>query len=152
MMMTGLFSRAGALAALLVFGLGVADAADDKPKRPHGKQAHGKQVGKASYYAKKFAGRKMADGTPMRPESNNAASKTLPLGSEARVTNLETGQSATVVIRDRGPHVPGRVIDLSPSTAREIGITPKQGVARVEVMPTQLPPSIPASPRHPGSP
>ena len=60
------------------------------------------QVGKASYYARKFAGRKMADGTPMDPRDNNAASKTLPLGTKAKVTNLETGQSAVVTIQDRG--------------------------------------------------
>ena len=98
-----------------------------------------KRVGKASYYARKFAGRKMADGTPMKPRSNNAASKTLPLGTTAKVTNLENGQSATVAIRDRGPYVPGRIIDLSPATAEEIGITPKDGVAPVEVAPIAVP-------------
>src|SRR5688500_15085849 len=55
-----------------------------------------KQVGKASFYARKFAGRKMADGTPMDPQGDNAASKNLPLGTTAKVTNLETGQSAVV--------------------------------------------------------
>lgn len=98
-----------------------------------------KQVGKASYYARRFAGRKMADGTPMKPHGNNAASKTLPLGTTARVTNLETGKSATVTVRDRGPYVRGRIIDLSPSTARQIGITPEDGVARVEVAPIAVP-------------
>src|SRR5579863_5503751 len=55
-----------------------------------------KRRGKASFYARMFAGRKMADGTPMLPQSNSAASKTLPLGTTAKVTNLETGQSAVV--------------------------------------------------------
>jgi rare lipoprotein A len=86
----------------------------------------------------------------MQMDSDSAAHKTLPLGSRARVTNLETGESATVVIRDRGPHVPGRIIDLSPSTAREIGITPKEGVGRVTVEP--LRPSSPGAPHRPGSP
>jgi rare lipoprotein A len=114
--------------------------AQAKPKAKRGLDRSGrKQVGKASYYARKFAGRKMADGTPMKPHGNNAASKTLPLGTTARVTNLETGQSATVVVRDRGPYVPGRIIDLSPSTAQEIGITREQGVARVEVDPIDVP-------------
>lgn len=98
-----------------------------------------KQVGKASYYARTLAGRKMADGTPMKPHANHAASKTLPLGTTARVTNLESGRSATVTIRDRGPYVPGRIIDLSPSTAREIGITRQDGVAMVEVAPIDVP-------------
>lgn len=129
--MTGPFKLAGgALAVLLAFGLGAAGAASDKSDR-----ASRKQSGKASYYANKFAGRKMADGTPMRLDSNSAAHRTLPFGTTARVTNLDTGESATVVIRDRGPHVPGRIIDLSPATAREIGITPRHGVGRVEVEP-----------------
>ena len=94
-----------------------------------------KQVGQASVYAGKFAGRKMADGTRMNPNHDSAASKTLPLGSKARVTHLETGQSTVVTIRDRGPHVKGRIVDLSPSTAQKVGITPKEGVAKVEVVP-----------------
>ena len=127
--MTGPFKLAGgALVVLLAFGLSAAGLAGEKTDR-----AGRKQVGKASYYANKFAGRKMADGTPMLPDSNNAAHRTLPFGTTARVTNVDTGQSATVVIRDRGPHVPGRIIDLSPSTAREIGISPRHGVGRVEV-------------------
>jgi rare lipoprotein A len=98
-----------------------------------------KRLGKASFYARKFSGRKMADGTTMEPQSNNAASKTLPLGTTAKVTNLETGQSAVVTIRDRGPYIQGRIVDLSPSTAKEIGIDYKNGVARVEVAPILVP-------------
>jgi rare lipoprotein A len=81
----------------------------------------------------------MADGTPMRLDSNNAASRTLPLGTTARVTNLETGKSALITIRDRGPYVKGRIVDLSPSTARAIGLERKKGVARVEVAPISVP-------------
>ena len=95
--------------------------------------------GKASFYAQMFVGRKMADGTRMQPQTNNAASKTLPLGTTAKVTNLETGQSALVTIRDRGPYIRGRIVDLSPSTARKIGLTPKNGVAQVEVAPISVP-------------
>ena len=47
----------------------------------------------------------MANGAPMNPEGANAASKTLPLGTTAKVTNLETGQSAVVSIQDRGPGI-----------------------------------------------
>ena len=81
----------------------------------------------------------MADGTIMQPQSDNAASKTLPLGTTAKVTNLETGQSAVVTIRDRGPYIRGRIVDLSPSTAKEIGIDRKKGVAKVEVAPIAVP-------------
>lgn len=98
-----------------------------------------KRLGKASFYAQKFAGRKMADGTIMRPQSDNAASKTLPLGTTAKVTNLETGQSAVVTIHDRGPYIQGRIVDLSPSTAKEIGIDHKNGVVKVEVAPIVVP-------------
>jgi rare lipoprotein A len=98
-----------------------------------------KRRGKASFYAQKFAGRKMADGTIMQPRGDNAASKTLPLGTTARVTNLENGRSAVVTIRDRGPYIQGRIVDLSPSTAKEIGIEHKNGVAKVEVAPIVVP-------------
>jgi rare lipoprotein A len=95
--------------------------------------------GKASFYARRYGGRRMADGTRMRLDSNNAASLTLPLGTTARVTNLKTGLSAVVVIRDRGPYVRGRIVDLSPMTARRIGLQPRQGLADVRVTPLTLP-------------
>lgn len=98
-----------------------------------------KRVGKASFYAHMFAGRKMADGKQMDPQHDNAASRTLPLGTTAKVTNLDTGKSAFVTIQDRGPYVDGRIVDLSPSTAQEIGISPRQGIARVEVSPLAVP-------------
>ena len=97
------------------------------------------QVGKASFYASHYAGKTMADGTPMRLYSNNAASLTLPLGSTALVTNLRTGRSAVVTIRDRGPYVRGRIIDLSPATALKIGLERRQGLAMVKVAPLTIP-------------
>lgn len=97
-----------------------------------------KQKGNASYYSRKLSGRKMADGTRMDPDSNVAASKTLPLGTRARVTNLHNGKSAVVEIKDRGPYVKGRIVDVSPSTARTLGMG-KKGVARVEVAPIEVP-------------
>lgn len=109
--------------------------------RPRVDRSGRRRVGKASFYASKFNGRKMADGTRMDPQGDNAASKTLPLGSTAKVTNLQTGQSAVVTIRDRGPHVPGRIVDLSPATAEKVGIDPQQGVSNVTVTPITLPPA-----------
>jgi rare lipoprotein A len=97
------------------------------------------RFGDASFYAKKFAGREMADGEKMDPLGDNAASKTLPLGTRAKVTNIDTGQSAVVTIQDRGPYVKGRIVDLSPSTARKIGITQDNGIARVKVAPISVP-------------
>ncbi|HEY3849538.1 MAG TPA: septal ring lytic transglycosylase RlpA family protein [Steroidobacteraceae bacterium] len=97
------------------------------------------RVGKASFYAKMFAGRTMADGTRMEPTGDNAASRTLPLGTTAKVTNLETGKTAVVTIRDRGPYVAGRIVDLSPATAREIGLDKRTGVTKVKVAPIAVP-------------
>ena len=133
------------------FAVGAAAAAQPAPKDPPPKPNHpaakghrldhsGKsEVGKASFYARKFAGRKMADGTPMDPRDDNAASKTLPLGTKALVTNLETGQSAVVTIQDRGPYVDGRIVDLSPATAEKIGLKREDGLATVEVAPIAVP-------------
>ncbi|RJF99874.1 septal ring lytic transglycosylase RlpA family protein [Noviherbaspirillum saxi] len=106
-----------------------------KPKLDHSGQP---RKGEASYYAKKFTGRKMADGTPMDPNSNSAASKTLPLGTKAEVTNLDNGKSEVVEIRDRGPYVDGRIVDLTPQTAKKLDIQEK-GVAPVVVTPIEVP-------------
>jgi rare lipoprotein A len=81
----------------------------------------------------------MANGKKMDPQGDNAASRTLPIGTTARVTNLETGSSAVVSIEDRGPYAKGRIVDLSPSTARQIGITRHTGVAEVKVVPILVP-------------
>jgi rare lipoprotein A len=97
------------------------------------------RVGVASFYADWFAGREMADGVPMDPGGDNAASRTLPLGTTAKVTNLATGQSAVVTIEDRGPYAKHRLVDLSPTTAQKIGITPEKGLARVKVSPIAVP-------------
>jgi rare lipoprotein A len=110
---------------------------------PHGK-AHldpsGRtEKGRASFYAHRFADRKMADGHKMNPNSDVAASKTLPLGSVAKVTNLDNGKSTTVKIEDRGPFVDGRVVDLAPKAASQLDIDNKTGVAPVEVKPITVP-------------
>jgi rare lipoprotein A len=96
-------------------------------------------VGKASFYANQFFGKPMADGAPMDPQGDNAASRTLPLGTKAKVTNVETGKTAVVTIEDRGPYVDGRLVDLSPGTARKIGLTARKGVTKVVVAPITVP-------------
>jgi rare lipoprotein A len=100
-----------------------------------GKPRHGK----ASYYSRKFAGKKMANGEHLQPDSNAAASKTLPIGTTAKVTNEETGKSAVVVVQDRGPYVDGRIIDVTPKTADKLDLK-QDGVAPVKVTPLKLPP------------
>ena len=92
------------------------------------------QEGKASVYAVSLRGRRMADGTPFNPASNAAASKTLPLGTTARVTNVKNGRTTMVRVRDRGPHRAGRIIDLSPGSAGALGMA-RDGIAPVAVAP-----------------
>jgi rare lipoprotein A len=94
--------------------------------------------GKASYYSRGLYSKKMADGTRMNPQSNAAASKTLPLGTKARVTNLENGKSQVVEIRDRGPYVGNRIVDVSPKTATKLGLK-ENGTALVKVTPLEIP-------------
>jgi rare lipoprotein A len=89
------------------------------------------QHGKASYYADHFHGRTTADGSQFDQNAMTGASKVIPLGARAKVTNLENGKSVMVQINDRGPHVRGRIVDLSRSAAHAIGID--DGVAPVKV-------------------
>jgi len=115
-------------------------AASEPPKsKPKLDRSGDKRVGKASIYSHKFTNKIMADGNKMDPNDDNAASKTLPLGTKAKVTNLETGQSTEVTIQDRGSHVKGRIVDLPPAKAKEIGLTSKKGVAKVEVALIEVP-------------
>jgi len=110
------------------------------PETPHGHIDHSgrKQKGRASFYAKQFTNRKKADGQRFNPRANVAASKTLPLGTTAKVTNLNNGKSALVKVQDRGPYVGGRVVDLAPKVAEELEMT-KPGVAPVVVAPVAVP-------------
>jgi rare lipoprotein A len=55
------------------------------------------------------------------------------------VTNLENGKSTVVTIEDRGPYVGGRIVDLSPASAKDIGLEPKKGITTVEVVPLEVP-------------
>jgi len=90
------------------------------------------QVVTASWYGPGFHGQATASGEPFNQHALTAAHRTLPLGTEAKVTNLETGQSVMVTINDRGPYVPGRHLDLSQAAAKQIGLL-KKGVAKVKL-------------------
>ena len=78
------------------------------------------QVGTASWYGEDFDGKATASGEPYDMLDFTAAHLTLPLGSYVRVTNLHNGRSVVVKINDRGPIVPGRIIDLSYNAARAL--------------------------------
>jgi rare lipoprotein A (peptidoglycan hydrolase) len=90
------------------------------------------QRGEASFYGPGFHGKKTATGERFDQNNLTAAHPTLPLGSEATVTNLENGNSVDVRINDRGPYVKGRDIDVSKRAAEELGMT-KDGVAPVKI-------------------
>jgi len=80
------------------------------------------ESGQGSYYADKFAGRPTASGVPYRPEDMTAAHRTLPFGTRLQVTNVRNGRSVEVVVNDRGPHVRGRIVDVSKRAARQLGL------------------------------
>src|SRR5579862_2197131 len=71
------------------------------------------QVGTASWYGQIFDGKPTASGEPYDMYDMTAAHLTLPMGSYVRVTNLRNGRAVIVRVNDRGPIVPGRIIDLS---------------------------------------
>ena len=136
-------------AALMVCAIPHDEVQPDNVTPGHADLSGGTRLGKASFYARSFAYRQMANGRKMNPQGDNAASRTLPLGTTAKVINVETGQSAIVSIQDRGPYVKGRILDLSPATARKIGITRRIGVAEVKVAPIAV--KLPDGTLKPGS-
>ena len=103
---------------------------DDTSGRP--------QRGEASYYHPSLQGRPMANGERFDAQSNSAASRSLPLGTTARVTNLRNGRTATVEVEDRGPYARRRILDVSPRTAEQLDMR-RNGTARVEVAPIDVP-------------
>ena len=90
------------------------------------------QIGTASWYGSYFQGRATASGEPYDMYDLTAAHPTLPLGSWVRVTNLRNGRAVVVRINDRGPIVPGRIIDLSYNTAQVLHFGSK-GLQRVRL-------------------
>lgn len=89
-------------------------------------------AGIASYYAAKFHGRRTASGERFSSKLMTAAHLTLPFGTRLKVTNPANSTSVIVRVNDRGPHVRGRIVDLSRTAAELLGIT-RSGVARVEL-------------------
>ncbi len=85
----------------------------------------------ASYYHDKFNGRKTASGEIFSNTKLTAAHRTLPFGTQVKITNLRNGESIVVRINDRGPFTKSRVFDLSRAAYEEIGDT-KHGVMPIE--------------------
>ena len=90
------------------------------------------QTGEASSYGRGFEGKTTANGEKFDKNDLTAAHPTLPLGTKAKVTNLENGKSVDVRINDRGPYVKGRDIDVSRGAAKELDMT-KSGIAPVKI-------------------
>jgi rare lipoprotein A len=86
----------------------------------------------ATYYARKFEGRKTASGVRYRKHKMTAAHMTLPFGTIVTVTNPANGESVDVEVNDRGPHSRKFKIDLSEAAAKELGFFGK-GIAKLEI-------------------
>lgn len=93
--------------------------------------ADAKKTSYASYYHSKFNGRKTASGEIFDNKKLTAAHRTIPFGTEVKVTNLNNGKEVIVVINDRGPFHSSRALDMSKAAFEEIGNT-NQGTIPVE--------------------
>lgn len=100
------------------------------------------QIGIASWYGNEEHGRQSASGLRFNKYEHTAAHRTLPLDTLVRVKNLENGKDVIVKINDRGPFIPGRIIDLSYAAAKSIDMIEK-GTARVKVEVISLPREVP---------
>jgi rare lipoprotein A len=111
-----------------------------EPTIPAGAKPIFTESGLASWYGPPYHNRRGSNGEVYNMHAMTAAHRTLPLGSVVRVTNIKTGHSALVRITDRGPFIPGRVVDLSLAAARKVDVW-QPGVAqvKVEVMETPAP-------------
>ena len=92
------------------------------------------EEGVASVYSPQFNGKITASGERYNGNVYTAAHRTLPFGAVVKVTNLDNGKSVRVRINDRGPHVRGRIIDLSSSAATALAMSTGVARARIEVV------------------
>jgi len=109
-----------------IFASGIFEPKVFAPKGFTPKTASG---GVASYYSE---GKSTASGEKFDPNELTAAHPSLPFGTKLRVTNTTTGKSVTVRVNDRGPYVPGRVVDVSYSAAQALGMV-RSGTANVKL-------------------
>ncbi|MFO8057407.1 MAG: septal ring lytic transglycosylase RlpA family protein [bacterium] len=115
-------------ACLVLFSLSATCGNKRNPSQADGDA----QVGMASWYGKKFHGKKTASGERFNMFALTAAHKTLPFNSRVKVTNLSNHKSVKVRVNDRGPWAKGRIIDLSYAAAKRIDMIEK-GVVKVRV-------------------
>ena len=105
------------------------------------------QKGKATFYTRKWDGRKTASGERLYNDSLVCAHKTHKFGTLLLVRNPANGNEVVVKVIDRGPYAKGRIIDLSIRAARELDIL-SQGVAVVEVSVYKKPTEVPYKPEN----
>lgn len=109
-----------------------------------------RERGVASWYGKKFHGRRTSSGEPYDMYAFSAAHKTLPIPCYARVTNLRNGKSVVVRVNDRGPFLHNRLIDLSYAAATRLGIRATgTGLVEVEALDPGEPAAVPVTHRAP---
>jgi rare lipoprotein A len=109
-----------------------------EPTLPRGTTPLATETGRASWYGPPYHNRVGSNGEVYNMHAMTAAHRTLPLGTIVRVTNLKTGHSALVRITDRGPFIPGRMLDLSLAAARKLDVY-LPGVAEVKMEVMQSP-------------
>ena len=107
-------------------------APGERPPAPTVRPSERGEEGLASFYGRRFHGRRTASGDRYDMHALTCAHPTAPFGTRLRVTDLESGRSVVVTVTDRGPFKRGRVVDLSLAAARKLGIL-ERGVARVRV-------------------
>src|ERR1700722_6107367 len=112
-----------------------------EPALPRGAEPITTETGLASWYGPPYHNRRGSNGEIYNMHAMTAAHRTFPLGSIVRVTNVKTGHSALVRITDRGPFIPGRVLDLSLAAARKVDVW-LPGVAEVKVELMQAPAAV----------
>jgi rare lipoprotein A len=120
------------------------DADLAEPTLPANAKPIATETGLASWYGPPYHNRRGSNGEVYNMHAMTAAHRTYPLGSIVRVTNVKTAHTALVRITDRGPFIPGRVLDLSLAAARKLDVW-QPGVAEVKVELMQS-----ASPDSPG--
>jgi len=127
-------ARAGSCRAVLValLAVGFITPSTGCASRRLPAREHGPWEGEASWYGTAFHGRRSANGERYNMYELTAAHRTLPLGTEVKVKNLDNDRSVTVVITDRGPFVEGRIIDVSFAAAQVLGML-DDGIARVRI-------------------
>jgi rare lipoprotein A len=86
-----------------------------------------------SYYSSKYDGRPTASGQRFSNERLTAASKTYPMGTRLRLTNVKNGRTVVVVVNDRGPSVPGRDISVTRRAAQQLGFV-RSGLTQVNMV------------------